>query len=131
MGVIFKQLSIYHHTSMKFLILASFVLAFSDVSYQAFYSKAQQKPRPAPVVAEPVCRQVPKEVCNQVPKTTYDSVTKKQCKDVQGESCANTHERKCQITQKPVQEQVERRAMLQCPGTEVRQCAKNHPGNFP
>merc|ERR1719393_480967 len=90
---------------MKFLILVSLLLGLSNVSHQ-FYAKVAQAPRAAP---QPVCRQVPKEVCNQVPKTTFDSVTRQQCRDVQGEACANTQERTCQISQKPVQEQVQRR----------------------
>merc|ERR1712126_369881 len=93
-------------TSMKSLIVVSFILAFSDVSYQ-FYAQVQQQPRPAPA-PQPVCRQVPKEVCN-LPKTTLESVTRQQCRDVQGEACANPQERTCQISQRPVQEQVQRR----------------------
>merc|ERR1712133_348002 len=105
-------------TSMKSLIVVSFILAFSDVSYQ-FYAQVQQQPRPAPA-PQPICRQVPKEVCNQVPKTSYESVTRQQCRDVQGEACANTQERTCQISQKPVQEQVQR---IECSVQIKNQCS--------
>merc|ERR1712121_91848 len=93
--------------TMRFLVLSAFILGLSDVSYQ-FYASVQQQPLQAPA-PQPVCRQVPKEVCNQVPKTTYESVTRQQCRDVQGEACANTQERTCQVSQRPVQEQVQRR----------------------
>merc|ERR1712126_474225 len=92
---------------MKFLILVSLVLGLTDVSHQ-LYAKVDQAPRAAPK-PQPVCRQVPKEVCNQVPKTKYESVTRKECRDVPDEACANTQERKCRISQRPVQEQVQRR----------------------
>ena len=58
---------------------------------------------------QPLCCQVPKEDCNQVQKTNYVSVTKQQCGDVPDHFCVDIQEKTCQISQKPVQDQVQRR----------------------
>ena len=64
----------------------------------------KQSPVTSPL--EPMCRQVPKEDCNQVQKTTYEYVTKQQMSLTLS---VLIQEKTCQISQKPVQDQVQRR----------------------
>merc|ERR1712227_883217 len=82
-------------TKMKTLLSLCVVLTISGLSHQAYPSIQRAPP-------QPVCRQVPKEVCNQVPRTTTEQVPEEVCEQ------KPVQDRKCQISQRPVQEQVQR-----------------------